>query len=125
MGLLGDYSKLLKLNEMWKSYMATLLDGKLSKATMMERVLKANYNGCLIEVTDSNNKELLGLSGIVILETKNTFIIVTKSNQRKMIVKSVCKFGIEISSNKYILNGKALMHKASDRSKIKLKPGNN
>lgn len=46
-------------------------------------MLKANFVGALMEVTDSTNKQLIGMQGIVIMETKNAFILVNSLNTKK------------------------------------------
>ena len=50
------------------------------------RLLKADYDGCLVTVKKSRNPSLVGQSGIVLMETKNTFKIITRDDKVK------CKF---------------------------------
>ena len=59
----------------------------------MNEIYVENYElvGLSIKIFGSLNKELVGLSGKVILETKNMIIIETE-NGRKSIPKSLCKF---------------------------------
>lgn len=46
-----------------------------------ERLLKADYHGCLIRVSDALNKSQIGLYGIVLYESKYTFQLITKQNK--------------------------------------------
>jgi len=80
----------------------------------MKKLQTENYEfiGLKIKISDSTNKELIGLSGIVILETKNMIIIKT-NNGEKNIPKSLCKF--EINNGKIIIDGKKLVKRSHER----------
>jgi ribonuclease P protein subunit POP4 len=45
------------------------------------RMLKADYHGCLLRVTDALNPSQIGLYGIVAHESKHTFQMVTRRNR--------------------------------------------
>ena len=51
-----------------------------------------------VTVTDSENKEIVGINGKVIMETKNMIILDTK-NGKKNIPKDIC----QLSNNKGII----------------------
>lgn len=46
-----------------------------------ERLLKADYHGCLLRVNSAPNKSQIGLYGIVVHESKYTFQLITKQNK--------------------------------------------
>lgn len=46
-----------------------------------QRIGKADYHGCLLMVTRSKIPSLVGVKGIVVLETKNTFQIICEDDQ--------------------------------------------
>jgi len=57
-----------------------------------------------VTISDSNNKEIIGIKGKITMETKNMFIINTK-NGKKNIPKNICQLSnydgiIEIDSSK-------------------------
>ena len=52
------------------------------------------FIGCQLIVVQAANKSLEGLSGTIIMETKNTFIVKTKKN-RKIVLKNGTKFKID------------------------------
>ena len=48
-----------------------------------------------VEITSSKNKEIIGLSGKIIMETKNMIVLDTKSG-KKSLPKDIC----QLSNNK-------------------------
>uniref|UniRef100_A0AC35F534 Ribonuclease P protein subunit p29 n=1 Tax=Panagrolaimus sp. PS1159 TaxID=55785 RepID=A0AC35F534_9BILA len=71
------YSDYIPLYELWCGYFSELL------STMKqpdERLLKTDYHGCILFVTDSPNPCQLGLYGIVLHESKSTFQLLTKKD---------------------------------------------
>lgn len=48
-----------------------------------ERVSKADYHGSLMTVTKSKSPSMVGITGIMIKETKFTFNIITKDDKLK------------------------------------------
>tara|TARA_Y100000590_G_scaffold370549_1_gene432463 strand:+ start:9370 stop:9627 length:258 start_codon:yes stop_codon:yes gene_type:complete len=62
--------------------------------------------GQKITISNSLNKEIIGINGNVIFETKNMLILETK-NGKKTIPKNICEFSniegkIEIEDTKFI-----------------------
>lgn len=49
------------------------------------RLAKADYHGCLLMVARSKCPPHVGLKGIVLIETKNTFQIICEDDQIKSI----------------------------------------
>ncbi|KAJ8700811.1 RNase P/RNase MRP complex subunit [Pleurotus ostreatus] len=54
---------------------------------MHPKLLKADFHGSIMTVKQSKNPCLIGLSGIVILESENAFKVITKDNRVKLIPK--------------------------------------
>jgi len=95
------YDLFLPLHLMWQSYMAELLglsarpssvtDQPLlrmpNKQAMQAKLVKADFHGSIISVRSAKNPALVGLSGIVIHETENTFKVITLKNKLKVIPK--------------------------------------
>jgi RNase P/RNase MRP subunit p29 len=50
---------------------------------VLTRLTKADFHGAIVRVAQSKCPSLLGLEGIVLQETENTFVIVTPSNTFK------------------------------------------
>ncbi|KAF8525846.1 RNase P/MRP, p29 subunit [Hysterangium stoloniferum] len=95
------YDLFLPLHLMWQSYMAELLglgprpssppDQPLLRMpntqAMQTKLVKADFHGSIISVRSAKNPALVGLSGIVIHETENTFKVITTKNKLKVIPK--------------------------------------
>uniref|UniRef100_A0A914BVM2 Ribonuclease P protein subunit p29 n=1 Tax=Acrobeloides nanus TaxID=290746 RepID=A0A914BVM2_9BILA len=90
------YENFVPLYELWCGYFASLL-GNIQKPD--ERLLKADYHGCLLRVSDATNKSQIGLHGIVLYESKLTFQMITKKDKVIIIPK-------EGSTLQFVLNGK-------------------
>jgi ribonuclease P protein subunit POP4 len=71
------------------------------------------YLGKQLEVIETNNKQLLGIQGMVIKETKNTFII--ENSKKTTILKSNNTFRI----NGKKINGDKIAKKPEERIKIR------
>lgn len=137
------YTELLPLTGMWLKYIKELIltdqNTKLTSVYLKKnqdgiyhKFLKCDYHGAYCVVHDSTNKNIIGVCGIVILETKNVFFILDIANRLKMILKkgSIFKFPLidtyssigltEEDMNVYI-NGDGFLYKATERTKAKFK----
>ena len=52
-------------------------------ADVERKLLKADFHGAYITVTQAKNASLIGVGGITIMETKHTFKVITKNDQVK------------------------------------------
>jgi len=58
-----------------------------------KRLMNADLHGACLHVTQSRCSSLVGISGIVLQETKNAFVLVTSCNKLKSKCKNdVCMF---------------------------------
>ena len=80
-------------------------------------IIKYELIGCSVEITDSENKSLIGIKGKIIDETKN---MLTLDNQKK-IIKDQSILKIEINKKTYQINGKLLVGRSEDRLKKRIK----
>ncbi|CAF1260729.1 unnamed protein product [Rotaria magnacalcarata] len=93
-----DYKNYLFMNDLWKQYISELLKDATNNENILQRILTADYHGCIIRVDKAKNRSLLGKEGIVIQETKNIFVIIDKTkNRRCSILKKDCLFSIDIT----------------------------
>jgi RNase P/RNase MRP subunit p29 len=79
--------------------------------------LREEYIGSAIEITGSKNKQLIGVVGFVLDETKNTILIRTADGKEKKILKKDTSFKIKGKT----IEGNSIMKKPEDRVKIKPK----
>lgn len=80
------HSLYLPLNKLWTGYMNEIL----STGGYEPKLLKADYHGAWLKVTKSSCPGTLFLEGIVIKETRHTFVISTPGDEMKTIPKR-CK----------------------------------
>jgi len=71
------------------------------------------------EILDSSNKQIVGLSGKIVDETKSTFTLDTKSGL-KMIPKRNSKWQFKLDDAQAILDGNILNRRPHDRLGAKL-----
>ena len=118
-----EYATLLSMNQLWKEYINELLNNSNNEETILNKMLKADLHGAILTVVNSTNKNNIGISGIVIFESRRTFNILNKKNEIKTILKNGCIFETEINNGmKILIYGDNFIYKSAERTKIKFKP---
>jgi len=79
-------------------------------------IIKHEFIGLELEVTDSKNESDLGIMGRIIDETRNTFLVNTDKGKKRLF-KSNITFKIRINKKMYKINGKILIGNPKDRIK--------
>ena len=137
---LPDYQKFVPMYEnIWCSYMAELLgipekhksgsSLSLNGSQALIKLSMADYNGCLIRVSKSENSCLLGKEGIVMWDAQKSFIIVCKGvmfDELKSIPKKGSTFEFQVPINEeeslaYTIIGDRFKYRSSDRPGRKFK----
>lgn len=114
------YSVLIGLNDLWRGYMISLLSSIKSPADQL-RLIRADFHGAMLVVSASKNPALVGIKGIVIQETKNTFRLITKEDRVVTVSKVGTVFAFESQGNLYKLNGSQLAMSPHQRARTKPK----
>ena len=74
--------------------------------------------GVFIEIIDAANSDYIGLSGIIVNETRQTFILRTKKNETKIIEKKSCLFKVSIPENvPIVIQGQYFIGRVDERIK--------
>ena len=165
------FNSILPLNQLWLKYISRLItdpqnssntnnssniigsEERITKIKISEinlkknfdgimfKFLRADFNGSYIIVHHSENQKLKNQQGIVILETKHSFIVVDNESKMKTILKkgNIFKFPLfdfilmneeEYKETNKILkedpifvyiNGSNFLYKASERTKVRFK----
>ncbi|MBW0489928.1 hypothetical protein O181_029643 [Austropuccinia psidii MF-1] len=85
----------LEINNPQSSGPPSKLDKDIPPAMAMQaKLLKADYHGAFILVQRAKNPSLVGLKGIMIQESEQTFKIITQDSKIKVIPKVHCVFEI-------------------------------
>lgn len=127
------YNDYKNLNELWVGYMEEQLGDdfkQLEKSLtladphydMMSGLIhKSDFHGAKIKVLQSKCSSLVGQKGIVIMETKETFNIISKDNILRIIPKVSSLFELKWKKVRFTIFGKHLKMKSAERSVKKLK----
>lgn len=83
-----QYLIYVPLNQLWSGYIREILKGGGSEA----KLLKADYHGAVLTVVKCSCPSFVFLTGIVIKETRHTFVICTRQNAIKTIPKKCTVF---------------------------------
>lgn len=119
-----DYDTLLSMNQLWQDYITELMNNSNNEENILSKILKADLHGAILTVINSTNKNNIGISGIVLFESRRTFNLLNKKNEIKTILKNGCVFETEMKYNgmKIVIYGDNFIYKSAERTKIKFKP---
>ncbi|CAG9327651.1 POP4 [Blepharisma stoltei] len=115
------YDLYIRLHEMWKEYLADLLDNNFNPKNIQTRLLKADMHGAKISVWKASCKSYEGQKGIILHETLRAFKVITPENEIKMFLKKDAIFLLEIGDKVIKLFGEGFQYRAADRAKIRWK----
>ncbi|PVU94103.1 hypothetical protein BB561_002806 [Smittium simulii] len=115
------YSVFEPLNVLWSEYILRVLANSTGP-NAAQKIIKADFHGSILSVVKAKCYSLVGKEGIVIQETKNTFKIITKTNNLLVIPKTNTIFEMKVSSYKFTFFGNQIMYKSSERATKKFKP---
>nr|XP_054773145.1 ribonuclease P protein subunit p29-like [Lytechinus pictus] len=116
------------LHQLWLDYMREAVlahNPDMKNKNMLEsRLLKCELYGCILTVTHSKCPAYVGISGILIHETRNTFKVITKENKLKTILKNQCWFMFTVDQYAITIYGQHFCQRSSMRAskKFKAKP---
>jgi len=129
------YSSFEALNSMWNGYMKELLDleslesggwsPNLNEETrqlqLQMRVCRAELSGALLSVATASCPSHVGVTGIVVLESKNTLQIISEDNKLRLIPKLGSSFSFYFQGYKFTFPGSSVHSKPAERITKKLK----
>ncbi|KAJ8041384.1 Ribonuclease P protein subunit p29 [Holothuria leucospilota] len=111
------YNLYKPLHELWLAYMRDCLShATKDKMNLGVKLLKCDLHGSLIQVTKSKCPTYVGVCGILLQETKNTFKIITEENKLKTVPKSSCEFTFTVDELVVTIHGKHFCVRSSDRA---------
>lgn len=110
------YSDFEKINQLWCSYAKTVL----SSGDPLS-VFRMDLHGCLIKCTASKNPTLVGTEGFVIQDTKNTFLVVKRTNKIVTLPKKESIFEFSANERHYRIHGCNFLFTVQARTKLKYK----
>ncbi|MFH0956366.1 MAG: ribonuclease P protein component 1 [Candidatus Aenigmatarchaeota archaeon] len=85
-----------------------------------ENLVRHELMGLTAMVRSSTNQQIVGISGKVIDESRNTFVIETPEGREVTIVKDQCEISFRLPSGESVrVDGKLLVARPEDRIKKK------
>jgi len=116
------------LNKVWKQYIATLL-GKdeptnpAHNASICSKVTKAELAGAEVVVSNSKNKTMIGVSGIVVKESQRCLYVINTQNEVKCLIKPGTVFEVKMPLEGYSVRlwGDNIVYVGSERTKVRFK----
>lgn len=118
------YDLFLPLHELWKQYIRDLCNGlkpDTQPQMIQAKLLKADLHGAIVSVTKSKCPSYVGVTGILLQETKHVFKIITKEDRLKVIPKLNCVFTVELEGFTSYIYGSKFQLRSSERSAKKFK----
>lgn len=105
-----------KINQLWNEYAE-----KIESSSGLMGVFRLDLHGSYLKCTVSKNPTLVGSQGIIVQETKNTFIVIKQTNRLITLPKRESIFEFKIGENIYKIHGCNLLFTTQTRSKVKYK----
>ncbi|KAF9405488.1 hypothetical protein HW555_013802 [Spodoptera exigua] len=123
------YNDILPLHKIWLNYINDVLEldkhipDRTSKSweTFTQTLFRADFHGSMLNVVRSKCPSYVGKCGICIMDTRNTFKIVSQDNVTTTIPKRECVFEIFLGKQKITIFGKNLCVRPAERSTKKIK----
>lgn len=123
-----SYENFLLMNKLWQQYInKTFLTENLdfiNEDSILNVLKHADLHGAILKVVKSKCKNLISISGIVLQEKRNVFVLLTKNNVLKTVPKSDNLFELEVNSVKFTLIGSNMCVKPELRTTKYIKPKN-
>ncbi|XP_053678676.1 ribonuclease P protein subunit p29 [Anopheles nili] len=122
------YEDALGLHKIWCGYFDTIFpsndvpvetDGRYN--AIVASLLKADYHGAKIKIIRSKQASVVGMKGIVVLDTKGTFKMVSKDNKLRTIPKNDSLFEVIMRDKVVTIFGKHLSVRPAERAVKKTK----
>lgn len=98
------YESFMPMHGMWKDYVMQLLKNA-GKNQVAQCLLGADLHGAILRVVECKVDSLIGLVGIMIRETAETFGIITQDNKFRVVPKRNAVFMLQADCWKITLHG--------------------
>ncbi|GIY39994.1 ribonuclease P protein subunit p29 [Caerostris darwini] len=119
------YENFLPIHKLWCQYIQKMLNLRESLpedlSGIYQKLLKADYHGCMLVVLSSVCHTYVGTKGIVIQETKNVFRLVDEEDKLKTIPKKGSIFSFELNGNVFKIYGDNFCFLPYERIRVKFK----
>lgn len=108
------------LAKLWQDYAKKVVGGS-AIANAGDKMLRMDFHGAEIEVVRSRDPGLVGLGGILVVETAATIIVVSKNDRAVTVPKNAVIVATSIGERRFEIALPLLPYRASERSARKIK----
>lgn len=125
------YTEALPLHNLWKGYMKEHLGLNVGDRVpqvhdpgydaFSKLLVKTDLHGSKMSVIKSKCPTLVGISGIVVLDSKNVLKILGSDDRLRTVPKSECIFSMKFGNMDFTIFGKHLCIRPAERSVKKIK----
>ncbi len=81
-----------------------------------KKIIKDELIGRRVIIKDCTDPAFVNFTGVVVDETKNTFLIESE-NKQKIVAKNTATFEFEYKGKKIIIKGSRLIYRPEERTK--------
>eukprot|EP01029_Cantina_marsupialis_P014899 TRINITY_DN32606_c0_g1_i1.p1 TRINITY_DN32606_c0_g1~~TRINITY_DN32606_c0_g1_i1.p1 ORF type:complete len:214 (+),score=52.48 TRINITY_DN32606_c0_g1_i1:150-791(+) len=92
------FKDLLFMNELFVDYIDQLDVDRLSKPDLATLANSLDLHGSMVKVFRCKSPDMMGLTGMVVMETANTLQIMVMGNKIKVLLKKDCSFLVKLGS---------------------------
>eukprot|EP01127_Copromyxa_protea_P000123 TRINITY_DN10124_c0_g1_i1.p1 TRINITY_DN10124_c0_g1~~TRINITY_DN10124_c0_g1_i1.p1 ORF type:complete len:240 (+),score=43.32 TRINITY_DN10124_c0_g1_i1:56-775(+) len=114
------FATFVALNSLWMRYMEDLMCGE-NITGQVTKLLKADLHGALVKVTKTKCPSYLGVTGIIIQETTQTFKVITAQDKLVVLPKRGSIFTFLFHNEAITIYGNNIISGSAERSKKRYK----
>ena len=104
------------MHRQWKEYIHALALPAQNLKEAHQLLLQADLHGCFLRVIEAPETRLVGVRGIVVRNTQNTFYLVTPEDRVVVIPKKPCVFEFSVDDKRVVtLLGAGLVTQAGQQ----------
>lgn len=111
------FADIVPMNTDWQKYFRERLHNHFASAKIDKIIQKTDYHGALLTIWLAENPTQIGISGIVVLETRHTFQMVTQDDRFVVIPKKGSVFRFIIGDRLFSLFGDGMRTRPAWRGK--------
>lgn len=114
------YTKFEQVHQLWLQYAGQVLADTQAGSDRLA-VFRMDLHGCKLTCSASRNPNLVGSKGIVVQESRNTFLVISDRNRLLTLPKRESIFEFTVGESLFRIHGCNLLFTSQTRAKVKYK----
>ena len=108
--------------ELWEEYVLKLIGSICNfNDSVYLKLCRGDFHGAYISIVKSKVKSNQGIEGIVVMESLKSFVLLTKKDKVKRVLKQNIIFTFQVKKKTFMMLGAALIYRPDERIRIKPK----